>query len=143
MLARVSNFRFVPNLVDEFFGNDWLTTNNPNKWCNSTSPAVNVAENKDSFRIEVAAPGLSKDDFKINVENDVLTISSVKQEEKEENTEKYFRKEFNYESFSRSFTLTDLVEADKITATYKDGILNVLVPKKEVKVVPVREIAIS
>ena len=143
MLARVSNFRCVPNLVDEFFGNDWLTTYNPNKWYGSTTPAVNVVENKDNFRIEVAAPGLSKDDFKINVDNDVLTISSQKGENKEETDEKYTRKEFYYASFSRSFTLTDTVDSEKISASYKDGVLLVSVPKKEAKVIPVREVAIS
>ncbi len=143
MLARVSNFRAMPNLIDEFFGNDWLTTYHPNKWYNATSPAVNVVEAKESFRIEVAAPGLNKDDFKISVDNDVLTISSQKEENNEENEEKYTRKEFKYASFSRSFTLSDTIDAEKISASYKDGVLFVTVPKKELKVIPVREIAIA
>ncbi len=94
-----------------------------------------------------AAPGMTKEDFKIQLDKHILTISSEKREEQEEKTNngKYTRKEFNYQSFSRSFTLpAEIVESAKIEASYKDGILNILVPKKEAaKPQPVRNIAIN
>jgi len=132
-----------PNLVEEFFNGEFF----PRFFDNETKyslPAVNIIEGKEDYRIEVAAPGLNKEDFKINLENNVLTVSSEKEEKQEEKDEKVMRKEFSYYSFSRSFTLPLTVNADKIKATHKDGILNVIVPKKEeAKEKPSREIKIS
>ncbi|MEO1653238.1 MAG: Hsp20/alpha crystallin family protein [Bacteroidota bacterium] len=91
-------------------------------------PAVNIKENDESFGIELAAPGLNKEDFKVNVENNVLTISAEKKEEK---TDKYNRREFAYSSFKRAFRLPKLVDGEKIKAEYKDGVLNISLPKKE------------
>ncbi len=109
-----------------------------------STPAVNIAEGADSYSIEVAAPGLAKNDFKINLDHNVLTISSSKEDKKEEKDGKYTRQEFSYSSFSRSFTLPESVEAEKISATHKDGILYINVPKREeAKVKPAREIAIA
>ncbi|HIE15292.1 MAG TPA: Hsp20/alpha crystallin family protein [Bacteroidales bacterium] len=97
-------------------------------------PAVNIKENDKSFEVEVAAPGMKKKDFKVEVENNVLTISAEKKEEKKETKENYSRREFSYESFERSFTLPqDLVDANKISAKYEDGILRIAIPKKEEK----------
>jgi HSP20 family protein len=120
-----------PSLVEEFFNGDIFP-----KFFNAETqyslPAVNIVENKDDYRIEVAAPGLNKDDIKVNLENNVLTVSSEKEENSEEkNGEKVMRKEFSYYSFNRSFTLPLTVDAEKIRATHKDGILQIMIPKKE------------
>lgn len=95
-------------------------------------PAVNIIENGKEYKITVAVPGMKKEDLKIDVDGDVLTISSEKEENKEQKEEKYTRKEYSYTSFSRSFSLPDDVSKDKIDATYKDGVLNVSMPKREV-----------
>lgn len=91
-------------------------------------PAVNIAENKDHYLVSMSAPGLKKEDFKINVADDVLTISSEKEESKEEKEAKYTRKEYNYSSFSRSFNLPEGADAEKISAKYEDGVLKITVP---------------
>ena len=106
-------------------------------------PAVNIIDNKDSYVMEIAAPGLKKEDFKIKLDNQLLTISSEKKEEKEESKENFTRKEFTYNSFSRSFTLPKTIVFDKIKADYKDGVLVVKLPKKEEEAKLTREIKIS
>jgi HSP20 family protein len=94
-------------------------------------PAVNVLESEDSFKIELAAPGLKKEDFKVNIHENTLTISTEKKSETEETVGKYTRKEFNFTSFKRSFTLPKSVDGEKIVATYNDGVLGLELPKKE------------
>lgn len=96
-----------------------------------TIPAANVIENGKAFRIELAVPGFSKDDFTIDVDDNLLSIYAEKQEEKNEEKERYTRKEFAYKSFSRSFTLPQNIDDAKIEAGYADGILNLTIPKKE------------
>jgi HSP20 family protein len=96
-----------------------------------SDPAANIIENQDSFQLDLAAPGMKKDDFKINLENNILTISSEVEDEKQQEGKNYSRKEFYYGSFSRSFTLPKIVDLDKIQADYSDGILKVVLPKKE------------
>jgi HSP20 family protein len=113
---------------------------------NSTLPACNIKENENQFEIEVAAPGMKKNDFKVNFDNGRLTISSVMKDEKRESKDdKYTRREYWYQSFQRSFTIPEnVVDGEKIQATYTDGILNISLPKREeVKPKPVREIKIS
>lgn len=132
-----------PNLVEEFFNGElfprFLDTETRH-----TLPSVNIIEGKEDYRIEVAAPGLNKDDFKINLENNVLTVSSEKEEKQEDKDEKVMRKEFSYFSFSRSFTLPQTVNAEKIRASHKDGILQIVIPKREdAKEKPSRDIKIS
>jgi len=112
--------------VERFFGNDWIT----NGW-RSHIPSVNITENGNQFSIEVAIPGLTKDDVKISVDNGILTISAEKEEKKEEKDERYTRKEFSYNSFSRSFTLPDGVKEDDIKAKCESGILKLTLPKTE------------
>ena len=92
-------------------------------------PAVNIREDEKKFTLELAVPGIDKKDLKIDVDKDLLTISSESKKETEENTEGYKRKEFNFTSFCRSFQLPDNVNKEKIEASYKDGILNVSLPK--------------
>jgi len=94
-------------------------------------PAVNIAEKKDRFDVSLAVPGMKKEDFNIDVEGNVLTISAEKKEEREEKDERYTRKEFNYSSFTRSFTLPEGVNKERIDATYENGLLNVALPKTE------------
>src|SRR5574344_1730636 len=128
MLATIRRQNPFFPVLNDLFGDNYL---NDSDW--NTSPAVNIAETKEAFRIEVAAPGLKKEDFKINVEKSVLEISSEKESTKDEKreNERYYRKEFLYSSFKRTFSLPSYADTDSITATYKDGILNVTVPKKE------------
>ncbi len=94
-------------------------------------PAVNITEEKDDYMVSLAAPGLKKDDFKIDVEANMLTISCEKEEKKEEKDAKYTRKEYSFSSFERCFTLPDEVNKEKIEARYEDGILRLVLPKKE------------
>ncbi|WP_264564503.1 Hsp20/alpha crystallin family protein [Flavobacterium sp. N3904] len=94
-------------------------------------PSVNLKETDTKLEIELAAPGLKKEDFKIEVDNNVLVISTEKEEKKESSKkDDYVRKEFNYQSFYRSFNLPDYADENKIEATYKDGILDVCINKK-------------
>ncbi|MBW6490730.1 MAG: Hsp20/alpha crystallin family protein [Lentimicrobium sp.] len=134
---------YFPSIVDEFFGRDFL----PNLFEFQTGinmPSVNIIEGKEDFRIEVAAPGLDKNDFNINLENNVLTISSEKEDKKEEKEERYMRREFSYTSFTRSFSLPNSVEADKIVANHSNGVLSITIPKREeAKVKPAKQIQIK
>lgn len=107
-------------------------------------PSVNITENEKEFSIEMAAPGLEKKDFKVEVENGVLCISSEKEEENNEQKKNYTRREYHYNSFSRSFTLPDNSLPDKINAKYENGVLNITLPKKELTVSkPAKEITVS
>lgn len=141
-------FPSMPSLLNDFFTDDWFDSSLAN-WRSSgaTLPAVNVRETNDDFRIEVAAPGMKRDDFKVELDNNVLTISSHREDKREEKGSEgsYTRREFSYQSFQRSFTLpADKVEGDKIAARYVDGILHVTVPKKdEAKIKPARKIAVA
>lgn len=105
-------------------------------------PAVNIQEDEKQFMLEFAVPGMNKDDFKINLENQLLTISSDMKEEKEDTKTNYTRREFVFNGFSRSFTLPKNIVADKIKADYKDGILNISIPKDE-KTKLTREIKVA
>lgn len=116
--------------TDRFFDSDLLKK--------QSLPAVNVKEGEKTFDIEVAAPGLNKKDFKISSENGVLTISSEKQEEREEKEKDYTRKEFSYSSFSRSFSLPENANEDDIKANYEDGILRLSIAKKVINPVKTR-----
>ena len=140
MLRRGTAF---PGMADEFFGRDFLS-NFFDTQTGISMPSVNIIEGKEDFKIEVAAPGLEKKDFKIDLNNNVLSISSEKEARNEESGDKYMRREFSYSSFQRSFALPNTVEAEKINASYKDGVLHILIPKKEeAKEKPARSIKIS
>lgn len=141
MLVKMN--RMFPGFNDDFWGRDYYPTRyNTNGY--KSVPAVNIAEGDNEFTIEVAAPGFDKKDFKIDLDNDRMTIASVKEAKNSENTERYTRREFNYNEFSRTFTLPETVDSEKITAKHSDGILFVNIPKKEEAwVKPAREIAIK
>ncbi|HWY36292.1 MAG TPA: Hsp20/alpha crystallin family protein [Nitrosopumilaceae archaeon] len=140
-----SNGNLFPTLLSDLFDNGRFLNN---RWFekefDQSLPAVNIKENSKEFAVEFAAPGFKKSDFKINVEENVLTISAEKESEKNEESESYTRKEFSYNSFSRSFTLPQTVIADKIDAKYNDGILKLSIPKKEeTKTLPKKEIKVA
>jgi HSP20 family protein len=131
-------FPLFSEMFNDFF-NNW-----PLDFRRNSVPAVNISETNDHFKIEVAAPGLNKEDFKISVDDDMLTISAEKKEESEEKDKRYTRKEFSYVSFSRSFNLPEMVDADKIEAHYNNGVMSLTLPKKEeMKQRPPREIKVS
>src|SRR5690554_3397505 len=129
-------------LFDDFFTRDLFDWSKSEG--NGLVPRVNIKENNDGFALEIAAPGMKKEDFHVELDNDMLTVSSEVSEDREERDEKYTRKEFSYHSFRRSFYLPNTVEADQINATYSDGILNLWIPKKEeAKKKPARMISIN
>ena len=128
MIARM-NKSYVPTFWDEIFNDQSF-----NSFLNErshTTPAVNVIEENNEYRIDVAAPGLGKKDFKIDLADNLLTISSEKKVEMDESKNKFMRREFSYDTFKRSFQLPKSVEQDKIAATHKEGILTIHLPKKE------------
>lgn len=132
----------LPSFVNDFFKpwNNWLD----NGFEKALSvPAVNITENEKQYNVAVAAPGMKKDDFKIDLDGDILTISSEKEETKEEKDQNYNRREYNYSSFSRSFTLPEEVKRDKIEAKYEEGVLNIVLPKNEAAKTPPKSIAIK
>lgn len=135
----------VPTFVNEFFNDSFLPRFINLDWNNKNSsiPAVNVEETEKAFSIEVAAPGLERKDLKVSVNEGVLTISSEKKVENEEKDEKYIRREFGYTSFTRSFTLPEETDVEKIEASHKNGVLQITIPKAEAKVIPSKEIKIS
>ena len=123
-----------PQLFDDFFNRDifnWGLTNYSDT--NTTIPAVNIKETTDSYEVEVAAPGMNKKDFSVQLEGNMLTISSEKELHKEQNDSiRYSAREFSYQSFSRTFTLQkNVVDTEKIQATYEDGVLHLIIPKRE------------
>lgn len=122
----------MPAFFDDFFRpwNDWFD-NGGLLSRNLNVPAVNITEEKDSYLVSLAVPGLKKDDFKIDVDGKMITISSEKEETKEEKDKKFTRREYNYSSFSRSFTLPDEVNQEKIEAKYEEGVLKITLPRKE------------
>jgi HSP20 family protein len=111
--------------------------------CNYNRPMANIIENEKDFSIELAVPGMSKDDFNINLEDDILSISTEQKEMNEENKMNYTRREFRYDSFSRSFSLPESVNQDKIKADYNNGVLTITLPKSEETKIKGREIKIS
>ena len=130
-LVRFSNQ--LPSMFDRFFEGDLFDWSNHNfSLTNTTLPSVNIKENTGEFKVEVAAPGFDKGDFKLELNHDVLTISSEKQIENEtKEDEHYSKREFSYQSFTRSFTLPHSADSERIDATYDNGILHVSIPKRE------------
>lgn len=128
MIAKYRNC-YSPAYRDDFF-NDLVSQKYYGRGFAST-PAVNIIEENDGFRIDVAAAGLSKDDFKIHLEDDVLTVSAAKDQDKKDTQSNYTRREFNYTSFSRSFQLDESIDQENVKAEHKDGILKIHLPKRE------------
>ena len=116
----------LADIVNNFFDNEYDFFGRKN-----SDPGANIIENDDNFSLELAAPGMKKDDFRISLENNILTISAEMEDEKREEGKNYTRREFYYGSFTRSFTLPRTIELEKIKADYADGILKLTLPKKE------------
>jgi HSP20 family protein len=135
-----------PSVFDRLFYDDfpgWTGYNNLN--ANGGFPSVNIRESGDGYEVEMAAPGLTREDFKIELNNDLLTISS---ERENNNTaaegHQFTKREFGYRAFSRTFTLPETADSEKIEAKYENGILRLSIPKKEeAKPRPVRHIAVA
>ncbi len=106
-------------------------------------PAVNIKDKENEYLIEIAAPGMKKDDINVDVDEGRLTISSQKEENKTEENDNYKRREYNYSSFSRSFTLPENVKSEDIKAKYEDGILRLTVPKRQEQERPKKKIKID
>ena len=140
----LTNTPLVPSLFDEFMKPWSELFESRNLWGRiSKIPAVNITENGKNYLVTLAAPGLKREDFKIDIDGDRLTISAEKEEQKEEKEESYGRHEYNYTSFSRSFTLPDNVKQDSIDARYENGELRITLPKKEESAKPVASKHIS
>lgn len=130
MLPKMNAGFDLPDMLDRFFNEDVA----PGRWgvqAASTTPAVNVTEDDKKYEIDVAAPGLNKEDFNIDVTDGVLSITAEKEEQDKKEEENYIRREFGYTKFQRSFDLPENIKEDKINASYKDGVLKVELPKKE------------
>ena len=146
LIKRNENYPMWTNFFNDILHNDWndLSLRNYSQ-ANTTLPSINIKETESDFEVEMAAPGMDKKDFKIEIDKGVLSISTESKNESE-HTEagNYTRREFNYQSFCRSFSLPTSVDSDKICAKYENGILKVLIPKRdEAKPKPVRMIDIE
>jgi HSP20 family protein len=128
MLPTITRKSFRPFYMSNLFNDDFFPVLNTSA---SSMPAVNIKEDEKKYTLELAVPGIDKKDLKIDINEDVLTISSESSNEKEENKDGYKRKEFSFASFCRSFYIPENVNRDSIEANYKDGILTVGLPKQE------------
>ena len=147
IIRRNDLFPDMPALFNDFFTRDlWNWGMGNHSVTNTTIPAVNIKETNENFEVEVAAPGMRKEDFKVELDGNTLTIRSESKEEREQKDgEKYSRREFSYQSFQRVFQLPkDVVDVEHIQAKYENGLLHLVIPKKEeAKQRPPRMINIS
>lgn len=132
---------FSNKFLSDFFNADKLFDDDFMKV--ERMPAVNIAEHDATFELEVAVPGMKKEDFKVEVKDGMLTISAEKEESKEEVKKNYTRKEFSVSSFSRMFNLPDNVKDNEIDAEYKNGVLHLIIPKKEPVVQSAKKVEIK
>ena len=127
-IRKYNNQNWLPSIFNDFFDNDWMVKDN------ATAPAINVIENEKDYKVEVAAPGMTKDDFNIHLseDNELVITMEKKNETKEEDKEnkKYLRREFSYSKFQQAFVLPEDVEKDKISANVTDGVLTIELPKR-------------
>ena len=141
---RPSSLPMWSSWIDDIFTREWPSVFSQNFNTGMSLPMVNIKETSDAYFVEMAVPGLKKSDFKIDLENQVLSISTELESELEQNEDTYTRKEFGYSSFKRSFTLPETVDEGNIKAKYNEGILSIHLPKKEeAKQKPARTIKIS
>ena len=116
---------WLPTFFNDFFDNDWMMKTN------ATATAINVVESDKDYKVEVAAPGMKKEDFNIHLgDNNELIITMEQKNENKEEHKKYLRREFAYSKFQQSFVLPDNIEKEKISASVNDGILTIEVPKQ-------------
>lgn len=141
-----NSYSALPGIFDDFFNRELFNWGNNNYSSTSTTvPSVNIKENGDAYEVQVAAPGMERNDFEIKLDGNLLTISSSKQDSSETKEDNFTRREFSYQSFQRSFELPrDVVDQDNINAKYENGLLLLTIPKKEdAKQKPPRLIEIS
>ena len=120
---------WLPGIFNDFFGNEWMEK------ANVTSPAINIMETEDDYRVEVAAPGMTKNDINIRIDEDNQLIVSMekKEEQKDDKRGRYLRREFSYSHFQQTMILPDNVETGKIEAKVEHGVLTVVIPKKKME----------
>ncbi len=137
---RSHNIPMVNRFFDDFFLRDW----DENLRFPNSQPKVNILDKADQFELQFAVPGLKKEDFNIKLDNDRLSVSFEKSEERSEDEEKFTLKEFSFERFERVFNLPETIQKDKVEAKYENGLLTIVVPKsEEAKVQPVKEIKVG
>lgn len=123
-IRRNYNQNWLPSIFNDFFDNDWMSK------ASATAPAINVIENDTDYKVEVAAPGMTKEDFNIHLaDDDLLVITMEKKNETKDEQKKYLRREFSYSKFEQSLVLPDNVEKDKISASVDNGVLTIHLPK--------------
>lgn len=126
-VRRFAEQNWLPSVFSDFFGNDWLTK------VNATSPSVNILEDESEYKIEVAAPGMTKDDFNVQINNDSEMVVSMEKKsesgEKDHDGKRYLHREFSYSSFRQAFTLPDNIDKQNIRASVESGVLTVCLPK--------------
>jgi HSP20 family protein len=142
MMMPTSRTNWLPSIFNDFFGNEWVERQS------AASPSVNIIENDKGYKVEIAAPGLTKKDFRIDVHDDNRLIVSVEKKTEvkdEDRNNKYLRREFTFSSFRQSMILPDNVNKDAIKAWVEDGVLSIEIPKilKEEKAQAVRQIEIQ
>jgi HSP20 family protein len=147
MYYNKSNFGLTPLAISEFIGdiinnNSWSKFNHDDRK-EYVSVPVNVKETDKAYELNIFAPGLSKEDFKINIDKNILSVSFDKKEEQKEENTKWIRNEYYFRSFKRSFTLSDKVNQSGITAKYTDGVLGLTIPKKETVESTTQEIKVA
>ena len=141
---RFQDFPAWSSWIDAMFSNELPALMMSNFNTGMTLPKVNIRETADAYFVDMAVPGMRKEDFQIDLDNHVLSISSERSEEKQESGANFTRREYGYDSFKSTFTLPESIEENNIKATYQDGILSVHLPKKEeAKQTPARTITIS
>lgn len=145
---KTGNGNLFPSLRNDFFPNRLFTPRlfdiENDLWnVNVNTPPANVSETNKEYKIELSVPGLKKEDFNINIDNGFLTISSEKEEENREEDNNYSCREFSYSSFSRSFQLPENVNENNINAKYENGMLQLIVPKKEIGISKAKSIKVS
>lgn len=124
-LRKYENQNWIPSIFNDFFDNDWVVKSN------FSTPAINVIENEKDYKVEVAAPGMNKEDFNIHMNEDQELVISVekKNESEDKSNKKYLRREFSYSKFQQSFQLPDNIDKDKISASVENGVLEITLPK--------------
>ncbi len=125
-MRKYNNQNWLPSIFNDFFDNDWMVRTN------ATAPAINVIENENDYKVEVAAPGMTKEDFNVHLgeDNELVITMEKKNETKDEGNKKYLRREFSYSKFEQAFVLPEDVEKDKISANVNDGVLTIDLPKR-------------
>jgi HSP20 family protein len=130
-MSLIRRFNDLPTHLDRTVGRDSGDLFGWNAYVGSTVPAANIVESNDNFEIQLAAPGYNKEDFKIQLQQNLLKISSDKDEKEQKENLKYTKREFDFGNWERVFTLPSTVMHENIEAHYENGILNLLIPKKE------------